>query len=134
VVLAALERAAGEPATAAPDTRAAAVVAFADELLESPELLSAYAGAVNGDTPVTLVIHAPPARAGELGTALGDAVAAAGLEDPDAADLLLHPCDSVEDLLAAPVRAVYTRRAKPAALTTLPRLDDTSIARLAQLI
>jgi len=138
VALARLERAHSSPPgtglPAAPATRASAIVAFADELIERPEMLVAYAGAVDGSTDATLLIHAPAGEAEAAAEGLQQALAGAGLDGPDAADLLLYPCDDVAQLLAAPVRAVYSRRAKPGALATLPLLDDTGLARLGELL
>jgi hypothetical protein len=112
------------------ETRGAAIIAFADELVAAPELLAAYAGVVAADADVTLVIHAPAEDAPALAGALGELAATLGTDSPD---LLLFPSADVADVLAAPVRAVYSRRAKPGALATLPRIDDTSVERLAAL-
>jgi Glycosyl transferase family 2 len=111
-------------------TRGAAIIAFADELVAAPELLAAYARVVAADADVTLLIHAPAQDAQALGGALADLAAGLGPESPD---LLLFPSDDLADVLAAPVRAVYSRRAKPGPLATLPRVDDGSIERLAAL-
>jgi hypothetical protein len=117
-----------------PETRAAVVVAFADELIAEPGLLAAYASAVDGAADATLLIQAPVAGAQGLGEALGRAAALLGLDGPAAADLLLFPCDDMAALLAAPVRAVYTRRSKPSALAAVPRVDDSDLDRLRALI
>jgi hypothetical protein len=115
-------------------TRAAVVLAFADELVAAPELLAAYASAIDGAVDATLLIQAPVARAHAVGRELGHALAELGLDGPAAADLLLYPCDDPAALLAAPVRAVYTRHATTGALTALPRVDDADLDRLRELV
>lgn len=133
VLLRRIERAPGVRVPA-PVTRAAAVLAFADELVEDPSLLTAYGRELSADDDVTLLIHAPAAHVEELGAALSRAVAEAGLDGDDAADLLLHPCEELADVLGAPLRAVYTRRRKPADVVTLPRVDDTTVRELRSLL
>ncbi len=115
-------------------TRAAIVLAFADELVAAPDLLAAYASAIDGTADVTLLIQAPLARAQTVGQQLGHAVAELGLDGPSAADLLLYPCEDVAALLAAPIRAIYTRRVAPDALGALPRVDDADLDRLRELV
>jgi hypothetical protein len=117
-----------------PETREAVVVAFASELVAAPEMLRSYARAVPGSAPVTLVIAAEPAEADELAGSLGEMAVQAGLDGADAADVLLHPCETPDELLLTPLRAVYTRRGAPPALAGLPRVDDASLAELAPLL
>jgi Glycosyl transferase family 2 len=111
-------------------TRSVAVLAFADELLAAPEMLSAYCAAVDSRADVTLLIQASGALTESVADRLAAAVAAAGLDSPDAADLLLHDGDDVAAVLAAPVRAIYSRREAPGPFATLPRIDDTSLHEL----
>jgi hypothetical protein len=110
------------------------VVAFASELVAAPEMLRSYVRAVPGSAPVTLVIAAEPAEADELAGSLGEMAVQAGLDGDDAADVLLHPCETPDELLLTPLRAVYTRRGAPPALAGLPRVDDATLAELAPLL
>jgi hypothetical protein len=110
------------------------VLAFAAELVATPELLSAYAAAVGDADDVTLLVHTTTAEAAAHAEALGRLVAGAGLDGPGAADLLLCPGDTDDDLLAAPVRAVYTRGRKPSVFASVPRVDDGSLDRLSMLL
>jgi hypothetical protein len=100
------------------DARAVAVLAFADELIADPALLAAYGAAVSGDDDATLVIVTDDPDS------LLDAVAAAGLDGPESADLL-----AVE---AAPrgVDALLSRRP----YGNLPRFDETSLGAVRKLI
>ncbi|HEX2084849.1 MAG TPA: glycosyltransferase, partial [Solirubrobacteraceae bacterium] len=111
----------------APETRDAVVVAFASELVAAPDMLRSYARAVPGTAPVTLLIAAEPAKADELAGSLGDVAAQAGLDADDAADVLLHPCETPDELLLTPLRALYTRRDAPPVLAGLPRVEDASL-------
>ncbi len=118
----------------APETRGAAVLAFADELAATPELLAAYAGALSDADDVTLIVRAGAADAEQAAATLGAQAEATGLTAPGGADVLLLPCDDDGPLLAAPVRAVYSRRRPSAAFASLPRFDDTSVRALAEAI
>ena len=118
----------------APDTREAVVVAFAAELVAAPEMLRSYARAVNGTAPVTLLIAAQPDEADALAGSLAGVAADAGLDGDDAADVLLHPCASPDELLLTPLRAVYSRTGPPPALAGVPRVDDANLRDLALLL
>ena len=113
-----------------PETRTVGVLAFADELLSAPELLEAYAAAVSDADDVTLVIHAPANDVEAATSALGELAERAGLAGPHAADLLLVASGDEAELLAAPIRFVYSRRRPPAAYQSLTRLDEHGLAAL----
>jgi hypothetical protein len=134
LVAAALRAQKGGARVAPPATRRAAVLAFAGELVEEPALLSAYAQAVSDGDDVTLLVHTTTADAAAHADALGRLVAEAGLDAPGAADLLLCPDDTDDALLAAPVRAVYTRGRKPSVFASVPRVDDGTLDRLPALL
>lgn len=134
LIAAALRAQRGGPRRRPPATRRAAVLAFADELVGAPELLAAYGAAVGDGDDVTLLVHTTTADAPAHAEALGRLVADAGLDGPAAADLLLCPDDTDDALLAAPVRAVYTRGRKPSVFASVPRIDDGSLDRLSELL
>ena len=113
-----------------PETRTVGVLAFADELLAAPELLEAYAAAVSDADDVTLVIHASASEAESATTALGELAERSGLGGSDAADMLLITSGDEAELLAAPIRFVYSRRRPPAAYQSLTRLDEHGLAVL----
>ncbi len=113
-----------------PRSRTVGVLAFADELIASPELLVAYAAAVSDADDVTLLIHAPASEAASAAAELGELAARTGLDDPGAPDLLLVASGDEAQLLAAPIRFVYSRRRPPAAYGSLARLDERGLATL----
>jgi hypothetical protein len=134
VTLARIQRGESGARIEAPATRTAAVVALADELLGHPEMLGAYAASLNDSDDVTLLVHCAPAETAAAAEALSDLLTAGGFDSAGCPDLLLHPCEDMAELLTAPVRALYSRRGKPAALTTLPRVDDRHLEQLRALV
>jgi hypothetical protein len=98
--------------------RSVAVLAFSDELVADPALLEAYGATIAGADDITLVIVTSDPEP------LVEAVAAAGLDGDDAADLIA---------VSAPppgVTALLSRREHGG----LPRYDETSIAALRELM
>ena len=89
-------------------------VAFADELIEHPELLDAYGRAVSGADPLTLAI------VGDDIAGLQSAVERAGLDVDSTADLLAVGSDP------PPADAVYSRRP----YADLPRFDESNVDEL----
>ncbi len=126
------ERAAAPPPPI--PVRGVAVAAFAEELVATPEMLRAYAEAVDSRANVTLLIQAHDGTTSPIATALIETVASVGLDRTDGADLVLHACLDPAELLTAPVRALYSRRAVPAALTGVPRIDDGTLDELPVLL
>ncbi len=112
--------------------RSLAVLAFAEELAAEPALLAAWGRSIGGGDDLTLVIHGDGSEQ-ELGALLGPAIAAAGLEDENAADLLAV-VDADEARLARGVVAVLSRRAPSAALARLPHVDETGVSGLRALL
>jgi hypothetical protein len=110
------------------DARELAVVAFADELIEDPQLLAGWGRTFGGDDPVTLVIRATDAQAVEL----AGAVNSVGLDGDSDADLLALDADPAR--LAEGARAVYSRRALDGAFAAVPRYDDSALASLRGLL
>jgi hypothetical protein len=115
-----------------PETRTVGVLAFADELLAAPELLEAYAAAIGDADDVTLLIHAPAAEAETAAAGLAALAERSGLGGSGSADMLLVATGDEDELLAAPIRFVYSRRRPPAAFQSLVRLDEHGLAVLAR--
>jgi hypothetical protein len=110
--------------------REVAVLAFADELVERPELLRGYGERFGADDDVTLVIYSPDADPAELEPKLLAAATAAGLDGEATADLLAMPLgERVEDerLLAASVDAALSERASDWAFGAVPRFGDSEL-------
>jgi hypothetical protein len=113
---ASLERAAARAGLE--QARSIAVLAFSDELVADPALLKAYGATIAGADDMTLVIVTSDPEP------LVEAVAAAGLDGADAADLIA---------VSAPppgVTALLSRREHGG----LPRYDETSVAALRELM
>jgi hypothetical protein len=129
------EAVADPPSHSIEGARTHAVLAFADEVVADPSLLSAWSDAFDGSDDVTLVIYAPdcsPERAGER---LGPAVARAGLDSEDAADLvaLATPATvALEASLARGASAVLTEHSPRPPFAALARVDAESVPLLAQ--
>ena len=100
------------------DARRVTVLAYGDELVADPALLSSYGATFGADDDVTLVI------ATEDATGLSVAVAAAGLDSAASPDMLA--------VASAPplVDAVFSRRPHANA----PRFDDTTAPALRALV
>ena len=79
-----------------PDTRESVIVAFADEIAATPEMLARYAKAITGADPVTLVVAVQPGDADALMPAVSDAAEAVRLTREYAADVLVYACESPE--------------------------------------
>ena len=60
----------------------------AEELIEAPELVGAFAGAFDASSDATLVIHAPGWSDGRVASELVPALSAAGLDGPFAPDAM----------------------------------------------
>jgi hypothetical protein len=104
-------RAAGDPLAGA---RRFVTLAFADELLEHPELLAAYARRFDGGADATLAIDASTLLPAAAGQALGALVAELGLDGDGTAHLIavLGPIDaSVRAQLPERADALLTRAA-----------------------
>ena len=113
--------------------RSVAVLAFADELAASPELLAAWSRAFRGGDDVTLVIDGSGARSDDLGTLLGPAIAAAGLDGEDSPDLLAV-AGGDGATIARGVTAVLSRREPTAQLAGLPHFDESRLEELRGLV
>lgn len=113
------------------------VLAFADELVERPELLRAYAATFSSADPVLLAIYAPGREENELFAALGPVVDAAGLSADGAPDVVALAVDPGEETalgLAHGIDCVLTGRAPTGTFAAPAHFDADSVDRLADLV
>jgi SAM-dependent methyltransferase len=102
-------------------------IAFLDEIVETPELLSDYARAFDGRADATLAVLAPGEDPTALAEAFGPVAAALGLDRPGSADVvLLTEPGAGEELAAGGAHAVYTRVPRGGAFAHLPQLGSAS--------
>jgi glycosyltransferase involved in cell wall biosynthesis len=104
--------------------RSFATLAFADELVETPEMLTAYGERFTGADDATLVVLGD-AREIE---ALGSALDAAGLAGDDGPDMLAMDRGAAA-AVATQVHAVYSRRPQPGVLSQAPLVGDPGALR-----
>jgi hypothetical protein len=115
--------------------RAFTTLADAAELIDRPELLGAYGAAFDDGDDATLVIRlgSDPAQL----EALAHAVAGAGLEVNDAADLMAVPSEGIGALppavLAVRADAVLSSALPDGPLAALPCADATGVGALKRL-
>lgn len=112
------------PPPALEGVRSFAVLAYADELVASPEMLGAYASVFGGADDATLVV------VGTEFESLGAALDEAGLGGEGGPDMLaVEPSEG----LARVVQAVYSRSPQAGALAGVPRVDDGRVSVLREL-
>jgi glycosyltransferase involved in cell wall biosynthesis len=99
--------------------RSFATLAFADELVETPEMLTAYGERFTGADDATLVVLGD---AHEI-EALGGALEAAGLAGEDGPDMLAIDRGAAA-AVATQVHAVYSRRPRTGMLSPAPLVGD----------
>jgi hypothetical protein len=109
--------------------RAFATLADGEELSERPELLAAYAAAFSAADDATLVIRLGSGQ--DALDRLQAAVAAAGLDGEDAADLLAVPADGA--VPASALDAVLSAKLPDGPLAALPCAGAGGVAALAGL-
>lgn len=113
--------------------RSVAVLAFADELAASPELLAGWGRTFRDGDDVTLVIDGRGSSEEELGALLGPVIADAGLDGEDSPDLLAVTGDA-GTTIARGVTAVLSRREPAAPLAGLPHFDESRLEELRGLV
>jgi Glycosyl transferase family 2 len=100
------------------------MLAFADELLAAPDMLTAYAECFSGADDATLVVLGDAQEIADFGSALEQA----GLDGEDGPDMLaLDP--SAATSLATQVDVVYSRRPQQGVLAHAPLVGDPSALR-----
>lgn len=108
--------------------RAFVGLAFAEELVEAPRLLEAYAAVFGGADDATLVISAPGSV--DRLAALVDEL---GLGGDDCADLLAVGAETSAEELATMVDFVLASETPPRPLDSLPRYDERNVEQLKML-
>ncbi len=105
-------------------TRAFTVVGFADEVLERPELLAAFAASFGPDDDASLILWGPGVDAPALLATVERAVAAAGLDESMLPDVLLLPLPgtpAVDACLAGRADALLSEWPAAGRVGELPR-------------
>jgi hypothetical protein len=113
--------------------RSFAALAFADELVEHPEILRTYTEAFGDRDDASLVIYAPGRQPADIAGALGQAMRRAGIQEEGCPDLLVVAADAGRECEAALARAVdaaYTRRNRDGSFAGLDHFDDARVAQL----
>lgn len=117
--------AASAPAVVIEGARGFVTLAFAEELLRDPALLTAYGGAVDGSHDATLAIVYDEQ---EHEARLPSLVEQAGLMGEEAADIVaVHLPRGGEAALASQVHALLSRTVVPRALAAHPRFTEETI-------
>jgi hypothetical protein len=98
-----------------------ALLVFADEALQSPEVLAAVASPEAGVTQ--LVLYAPDGDSAQLAADLGPAFERPGMSELDVVLLAVPRSAETEETVASRVDAVITARELDGPLAELPRLD-----------
>lgn len=122
--------AAAKAPVALDDARAFVALLDAEELIERPALATAFGRAFDSGSDATLVIHAPGWSDARVAERLVPALAAAGLDGPDAPDAMALTSRVDRRLLAPSVHAVLSERSE--LLDGVPHTDcDETLRRLA---
>jgi SAM-dependent methyltransferase len=108
------------------------IIAFAEELVEHPELLTTYTTAFAAKEPVTLVAYAPDADLVALVPRL-EALLQTAESDPDVMLVTVPREDAAERQLAGSAQALLSLVPADGAFTALPRVDAGDSVRLREL-
>jgi hypothetical protein len=114
------------------ETRRVAVAAFADELLDRPELLAGYAATAGDDT--TLLVWGPGLSADAILATVEQAIGAAGLDESRLPDIALLPFPGSPDAdarLAEIADALLSEWPAAGRVGELPRYETAGLARAA---
>jgi hypothetical protein len=113
------------------ERRGVAVAAFADELLERPALLAAYARSVGEDDDVTLLIWGPGQSPAAALATVEQAIVAAGLDEARLPDIALLPFAASPDSdrrLAEIADALLSEWPAVGRVGELPRYEPARVA------
>jgi hypothetical protein len=94
---------------------------FLDELVDTPDMLTDYVHAFDGNPNARLVLLAPGQDPEELGTALEPIAQALGLDREDSAEVVVVTSEGAGEELAQKAAAVYTREYRNSYLTDVPQ-------------
>lgn len=111
-------------------------LAFADEMIGSPELLRPLARAIGADEGVTVVLYAPDADPDVLAAELGPVVADAGLDGDDSVELVALAVPGTDESMRSirgQVDCVLTARRPSAPFDTLPVVSPWAPRELREL-
>lgn len=111
-------------------TRSFAVVALARDLIERPQLITAYASAFSPDDDATLVVYDDERDGDELAAALGPTLAAAGLEETGPDMLAYGRRIDGDVLLSLTSHALLCESEPEGALRRLPRFGGSQLEAL----
>ena len=123
----------GTPEAPALESRRLTVVAFADEVLERPDLLASYAARFSPDDDAALVLWGPGVEQRSLLAMVGDAARAAGLDPSRLPHLVpLAHADIVEtdQFLADCADALLSEWPAVGRIADLPRYGAAEIEHL----
>jgi hypothetical protein len=98
------------------------VLAFAEELVEQPTLLSTYAAAFSADDPVTLIAYAPDTDVTAIASQLQAAITKAGC-DPDVVLLAIDREAVAEQRLLDSTQALLSLQTASAPFAEMPRFS-----------
>jgi FkbM family methyltransferase len=106
--------------------RSFVTIAYARELIETPELLGAYAARFDAADDATLVLYAPDEDPDLVAAALRATLVQTGTDGDDAPDLmaLIVPAADGDPVVAAAADALLSRKAE---LGPVPRFDEASV-------
>jgi predicted O-methyltransferase YrrM len=116
-----------------PQTRRAAVIAFADELMETPTLLAAFVKTFTDADDVTLILYAPAADGNAVATAVARAAEQMGVDLASGPDVVVFatPGDQYsQDQLLRHCRAIFSEVRTRALYPALPVFGAADLALL----
>ena len=112
------------------------VLAFADELLACPELITAYSLELGSQQDTRLVIYAPDWDPRELESRLLPEITRVGLDGDDVPEVVaiaVERSDLAEIDIASEADCVYSRRHQEGVFGTITRVDDGGVDVLSTL-
>jgi glycosyltransferase involved in cell wall biosynthesis len=112
------------------DTRGFVTVALARDIVAAPALLRSYAARFGADDDATLLICAEPDESAASEQAVSELVASAGLDGPDAADMVLSVAPKARVRACAAEADAMLLRERPYGPTAAYGVDDLDSLRI----